>query len=268
MKVVVCVKQTPSTTAVFSVDGSGSVSWEDPGGKPHVVNPWDEYAVEEGIRLQEEHGGDAIALTMGDEESQEALKTCLAMGCTEAILVSDPAFAGSDTRGTARVLASAIEKLEDVDVALFGKQAIDGDSGLTPMQVAVTLGWTPLTFVSAIKEIDLDGGAITVERLVQGGKQTVTTPLPVVISVVKEINEPRYPSFMGIRKANRATIPTWTAADLDIEEGNAGSSASKVDWSNIYEPPPRDTTVEIIEAETVEEQAKILADRLFEEKVI
>ena len=268
MKVVVCVKQTPSTTAVFSVDGSGNVSWEDPGGKPHVVNPWDEYAVEEAIRLQEEHGGDAIALTLGDEESKEALKTCLAMGCTEAILVSDEAFAGSDTRGTARVLASAIQKLADVDVAVFGKQAIDGDTGLTPMQVAVTLGWSPLTFVSAIKGIDLEGGSITVERLVQGGKQTVTASLPVAISVVKEINEPRYPSFMGIRKANRATIPTWTGDDLDVEEGGAGASASKVEWSNIYEPPPRDTSVEIIEAETVEEQAKILADRLFEEKVI
>lgn len=267
MRVVACVKQTPSTTAVFSVE-DGRVSWEDPGGKPNVVNPWDEYAVEEAILLQEEHGGDAIALTMGPEESQEALKTCLAMGCTEAILVSDPAFYGSDTLGTARVLAAAIRKLGDVQIAFFGKEAIDGDTGQTPVQVAAKLGWSPLTFVSAVKELDLEAGTITVERMLQNGKQTVTSKLPVVVSVVKEINEPRYPSFMGIRKANRATIPTWTAADLEVVEDAAGSGASKVDWSNIYETPPRDTAVEIIEGETAAEKAKKLVDRLFEEKVI
>lgn len=266
MKIVVCVKQTPSTTAVFNVE-NGNVSWDDPGGKSHVVNPWDEYAVEEAILLQEEHGGDAIALTMGGEASNEALKTCLAMGCTEAVLVSDEAFAGSDTLGTARVLAAAIHKAGDVDVVLFGKQAIDGDTGQTAMQTAVKLGWTPLTFVSAIKELDLDGGTITVDRLLEGGKETVTASLPVAISVVKEINEPRYPSFMGIRKANRATIPVWTAADLEID-GGVGADAGKVNWSNVYEPPPRDTEAEIIDAETVKEQVKILADRLFEEKVI
>lgn len=266
MKVVVCVKQTPSTTAVLSVN-NGTVTWEDPGGKPLVVNPWDEYAIEEAIKLQEEHGGDAIALSMGTEESLEALKTCLAMGCTEAILVNDGAFEGSDTLGTARVLAGAIQSIGDVQIAFFGRQAIDGDTGNTPIQLAVKLGWTPLTFVSAIKALDLDGGTITVERLVSGGKETVTAPLPVAISVVKEINEPRYPSFMGIRKANRATIPTWTAGDVSVE-GGAGAGASKVDWSNIYPLPPRDTSVEMIAGDSVEEMAKKLVDRLFEEKVL
>ena len=167
MKVVVCTKQTPSTTAVFSV-ADGVVSWDDPGGKPNIVNPWDEYAIEEAIRLTENHGAtSAIAISMGDEESKEALKTCLAMGCSEAILVSDPAFAGSDSLGTARVLAAAIEKVGDVQIALFGKQAIDGDSGQTVVQVARKLGWTPLTFVSAIKEIAAD--SITVERLLEDG---------------------------------------------------------------------------------------------------
>ncbi len=267
MKVVVCVKQTPSTTAVFRVQ-NGSVRWDDPGGKPNVVNPWDEYAIEEAIRLQEKHGGDAIALTMGSEESKEALKTALAMGCTEAVLVADEAFEGSDTLGTAHVLAAAIRHQQDVQVAVFGKQAIDGDTGQTTIQVAVKLGWTPLTFVSEIKELDPDAGTITVERLLEGGKETVSSRLPVVISVVKEINEPRYPSFMGIRKANRAEIPTLTAADLDLDAGSAGKAASKVDWANVYELPPRDTSVEIIEGDTVEEKVKKLAERLLAEKVI
>lgn len=266
MKVVVCTKQTPSTTAVFTVVDGGEVRWDDPGGKPNVVNPWDEYTIEEGIRLKENHGAtDVIALTVGSEDSKEALKTALAMGCTEAILVSDEAFAGSDTLGTARVLAAAINNIGDVQVAIFGKLAIDGSTGATPVQVARKLGWTPLTFVSAIKEIG--DGKITVERLLDDGKETVTAPLPAVLSVVKEINDPRYPSFMGIRKANRAEIPELTASDLNVE-GGAGASASKVDWSHIYAIPPREGSCEMIEGDTVEEQAKKLVDKLFEEKVI
>lgn len=265
MKVVVCTKQTPSTTAVFTVD-NGTVSWEDPGGKPNVVNPWDEYAIEEAIRLKENHGAtDAIAISMGEESSKEALKTCLAMGCTEAILVSDPSFAGSDSLGTARILAAAINKVGDVQVALFGRQAIDGDSGQTVVQTARKLGWTPLTAVSAVKAIG--DGSVTVERLTDDGKVTVTAPLPVVIGTVKELNEPRYPSFMGIRKASRAEIPTWTAADLAIA-GGVGAAASKVDWSDVYNLPPREGEVELITAASAAEQAKILADKLFEEKVI
>src|SRR5690606_30932355 len=151
---------------------------------------------------------------MGTEQSLEALKPCLAMGCTEAILVNDGTFRDADTLGTARVLAAAIEKIGDVQIAFFGKQAIDGDTGNTPVQVAVKLGWTPLTFVSAIKEIDAGGGTITVERHAPGGKKTVMVPLQVDISFVKEIIEPRHPTFMGIHKENRTTIPSWTAADI------------------------------------------------------
>ncbi|MCB0030735.1 MAG: electron transfer flavoprotein subunit beta, partial [Anaerolineales bacterium] len=126
MNIVVCVKQTPSTTAVFSVDG-GQVSWADSGDKPLVVNPWDEYAIEEAIRLTENHGAEkAVALTVGAAEAADVLKTSLAMGCAEAVLVSDDSFNGSDSLGTARILAAAIKKL-DASIVMFGKQAIDGD---------------------------------------------------------------------------------------------------------------------------------------------
>ena len=217
------------------------------------------------IKFKEDRGAtDAIALCVGDPSSDEALKTCLAMGCTEAILVSDPALAGSDTLGTARTLAAAINKIGDVGVALLGKQAIDGDSGHVPVQTARVLGWTPLTYVSAIKSVE--GDSITVERLTDDGKETVTAKLPVVISVVKEINEPRYPSFMGIRKASKAVIPTWSAGDIGVSE--AGAAAAKTDWTKVYPVPPREGEVEIIAAESVEEQARILVNKLFEEKVI
>lgn len=264
MKVVVCTKQTPSTTATFAVN-NGVVSWDDPGGKPNIINPWDEYAIEEAIRLKENHGAEAaIALTAGSESAEEVLKTALAMGCTDAIRVDDAGFAGSGSRGTANILAAAIKKT-GADIAFFGKQAIDGDSGLTPVMAARALGWTPLTYVSAIKRVSDD--SITVERQIETGTQTVTAPLPVVISVVKEINEPRYPSFMGIRKASRATIPVWSAADLAID-GEYGPGSAKVDWSAITQPPSRNTVVEFISGDSAEEIAAALATKLFEEKVI
>ena len=264
MKVVVCTKQTPSTTAVYSLNGD-QVSWEDPSGKAKVVNPWDEYAIEEAIRLKENHGAEeAIALTLGDEDAKDVLKTALATGCTGATLISDDAFANSGGPGVARILAAAIQKT-GATVALFGKQAIDGDTGMTPVMTARALGWTPLTYVSAIKEID--GGKITVERMLERGTQTISAELPVVISVVKEINEPRYPSFMGIRKANRAEIPVWGSADLDID-GEYGDASEKVDWSNIELPPARKTETEFIDGDSAEEIAANLADRLMAEKVI
>jgi electron transfer flavoprotein beta subunit len=158
-------------------------------------------------------------------------------------------------------LAAAVNHVGDVGVVLFGKSAIDGDTGQTAVQTARKLGWTPLTFVSAIKEIG--DGAITVERLLDDGKETVSASLPVVISVVKEINDPRYPSFMGIRKASRATIPVLSAADLGVD-----GVGSKVDWSNIYAMPPREGSVAMIGGDSVQDMASELADKLFEEKVI
>jgi electron transfer flavoprotein beta subunit len=262
MKVVVCVKQTPSTTATFKVTG-GVVSWEDASsGKPNVVNPWDEYAIEEGIRLKENHGaGDVVALNVGNEDSVEVLRTALAMGCTDAVHVSDAAFAGLDSLGTAKVLAAAIEKIGDVSIVITGKQAIDGDTGMTPVQLARKLGWTPLTNVAAITAVSPT--SITVERLVESGRQVVTAALPVVLGTVKEINDPRYPSFMGIRKANKAVIPTWGAGDL-----GADVSASRVDWSNVYTIPAREGSVEMITGDSAQEIAEALVEKLFEEKVI
>lgn len=261
MKVVVCAKQTPSTTAVFKVQ-NGTVSWDDTGsGKPNVVNPWDEYTIEEGILLKENRGAsDVVALTVGSPDSVEVLRTALAMGCTDAVLLSDKAFENVDSVATAGILAAAIQKIGGVSVAICGKQAIDGDSGMTTVQLARKLGWTPLTNVSAITE--LTATSITVERLLESGKQVVTAALPVVIGTMKELNEPRYPSFMGIRKASRAEIPTWTAGDLGLNP-----APSRVDWSNVYTIPPREGEVELLKG-TVAEQVEALVDRLFAEKVI
>jgi len=263
MHVVVCVKQTPDSAAKMGVEG-GKVSWGDSG---LVVNPWDDYAIEEAVRLKEKHGGKATAISMGPESAKEALKTCLAMGCDEAILISDPALKGSDALVTSTVLARAIEKLGDVEIALFGKQAIDGDTGLVPIAVARRLGWAPLTYSIKIAELDAAAKTIRVERLLEEGKQIVTSKLPAVIGTVKDINEPRYPTFMGIRKAAKATIPTWTAADLGCDPAKIGGAGSATHWPVIRALPARQGTVELIEG-TPEEIAVKLADKLLADKVI
>lgn len=263
MHVVVCVKQTPDSAAKVSVD-NGKVTWGDAG---LVVNPWDEYAIEEAIRLKEKYGGKASAISMGPETAREALKTCLAMGCDEAILISDPALKGSDALATSYVLAKAIEKFGDVDVVLFGKQAIDGDTGLVPVGVARRLGWPPLTYTIKIAELDAAAKTIKVERLLEEGKQVVTSRLPVVIGTVKDINEPRYPSFMGIRKAAKSVIPIWNAADLGCDPAKIGPSGSAMSWPQINALPTRQGSVELLTG-TPEEAAAQLADKLLADKVI
>jgi len=262
LNIVVCVKQTPDSAAKIGVEG-GRVTWDS----GLVVNPWDEYAIEEAIRLKEKHGGKAIALSMGPETAKEALKTCVAMGCDEAILISDPALKGSDALATSYVLAQAIEKIGEVGIVVFGKQAIDGDTGLVPIGVARRLGWAPLTYTAKITELDANARTIKVERLLEQGRQIVAAKLPAVIGTVKEINEPRYPSFMGIRKAAKANIPTWGAADLDLNPALVGAAGAATRWPNVYPPPAREGSVEVIDG-TPEEIAAKLADKLITDKVI
>ncbi len=260
MNIVVCVKQTPDTAATVTVQ-DGVISWGD---APLVLNPWDEYAVEEALRIREAHGGKVTALSLGPEDAKEALKQALAMGCDEAILISDPAFEGADSLAVSKALAAAIGKLEAVDLAFFGKQSVDSDTGLTGAQVARRLSWPSLSLVASITEMDPDGRSITVDRLLEEGRQTVKAELPAVVSVVKEINEPRYPSFMGIRKASKAEIPQWSQSDLPLD----GGVESALSWPSVSAPPKVETTCEIVEGETPEAVAAKLVDRLLEEKVI
>jgi electron transfer flavoprotein beta subunit len=259
LKIVVCVKQVPDSAAKVVVE-NGQVSWGD---APLVINPWDEYAVETALKQQEEHGGDVIAVSMGGENAKEALKHSLAMGCSEAILVSDPAFENADSLLTASVLAAAIRKIGDVDLAFFGRQAIDGDVGVTAAQTARALGWPALTLVSKISSLEPGSGTIRVERSLEEGRQVVEAKLPALVSVVKDIGEPRYPSFMGIRKASRATIPIWSAGDLGEE-----IPAPAVTWPEVMNPPKRDITTEMISGDSPQEIAAKLADKILEEKVL
>ena len=262
MHVVAFIKQTPDSAAKMSVDNGRVTADSAP-----VVNPWDEYAIEEAIRLKEKHGGKATAISMGPESAKEALKTCIAMGCDEAILISDPALKGSDALATSYVLAEAIKKLGDVDMVIFGKQAIDGDTGLTPIGVARRLGFAPLTYTIKIAELDPAAKTIKVERLLEEGRQIVAAKLPAVVGTVKDINEPRYPSFMGIRKAAKAAITVWSAADVGCDPAKIGAAGSATQWPSVHALPAREGAVELFDG-TPEEIAVKVANKLIADKVI
>lgn len=259
MKIVVCVKQVPDSAARVVAE-NGQPNWGD---APLVINPWDEYAVEAALQQAEAHNGDVTAISIGGENAKEALKHALAMGCNEAILISDPALEKADSQATARVLAAAIQKIGNVDLAVLGRQAIDSDTGLTAAQTARVLGWPALTLVSVIDAVDPAGRTIKVTRAIEEGRQVVSGKLPAALSIIKDFGEPRYPSFMGIRKASRATIPVWTLADLGIN-----AIQPLVSWPEFKNPPQREVKTEMITGATPQEIAESLADKILAEKVL
>ncbi len=225
MNIVVCVKQVPDSAAKVTVE-QGEVTWGD---AALVLNPWDEFAVEAALRLAEAEGGDVTVISVGGESSMEALKIALAMGCGQAVLISDPQLVSPDSQTIAQVLAAAIRKKGDIDVAFFGRQAIDGDMGVTAAQTSHLLRWPFLGLVSSLK---MDGTKLHVERSFEEGRQILETELPAVISVSKDIGEPRYPSFMGIRKASRVAIPIWSLSDIGLP-----APAAVVRWPEVLAPP-------------------------------
>ena len=257
MKIVACIKQVPDSEAKVKAEG-GKVSWGD---APLVINPFDEYAMEGALQQKEANGGSTVtALCIGPESAKEALKHALAMGADEAILVSDPALNEVDTASAARILAAAVQKIGDVDMVVFGRQTLDNGAGITPAQTARVLGWPMLGLAGQIKVRE---GSVTVERVIEEGRQTVSANLPAVVSVVQSIGEPRYPSFMGIRKASKANIPVWSLSDL-------GTSAQEpvVRRTEVLNPAVQQTSIEIITGETPAEIADKLADKLLAEKIL
>ena len=256
MKIIACIKQVPDSEAKVRAEG-GKVSWGD---APLVINPFDEYAVEGALQQREAQGGTVTALCLGPETAKEALKHALAMGADDAILVSDSTLENLDTQGAARVLAAAIQKIGNVDMVVFGRQTLDNGAGLTPAQTARVLGWPMLGLAGQIKVQD---GSVSVDRVIEEGRQTVSAKLPSVVSVVQSIGEPRYPSFMGIRKASKATIPVWSLSDLGV---NAPETAVK--RAEVMNPAVQETKIEIITGETPAEVAEKLADKILAERIL
>ena len=261
MQIVVCVKQVPDTTEV-KIDPTTNTLIRQ--GVPSIVNPFDVNALEAAIQLKEKHGGKVTVISMGPPQAKDALKECLAIGADEAILISDRAFGGADTLATSYTLAAAIKKLGEVDIVLCGKQAIDGDTAQVGPEIAAHLGIAQVTYVS---KIGVEGDIARVEREHESGYEVLEAKLPLVLSVVKSINEPRFPTVKGTMKANRATIPVWTASDLTVDEQRIGLKGSPTQVRKIF-TPVRTSKGVLIQRDTAKEAAAELIQKLSDAKIL
>ncbi len=261
MNIVVVIKQVPEIELVRVDETAGAVTL--PSG-PGIVNPFDEYAIEEGLKIKEQVGGKVTAVTVGSERAVSALRQALSVGVDEAILITDPAFENSDPQAIARILTAAIGKIGDVNLILAGKQAIDDDSAQVPAALAANLDWPQILFVKKTESVT-DSEAVFL-RTTEEGYDSVTTSLPAVVSVVKEINEPRLPSLKGKMAAKKAAITQWSAADLGGDIKAVGAASPTKTIKATAPPPPQKG--EIIEGETPEEIAEKLFGKLREDQVL
>jgi electron transfer flavoprotein beta subunit len=254
--IIVCIKQVPDTTEV-RIDSTTNTLIRD--GVPSIINPFDMNAVEEALRIKEKIGDAKVTvISMGPPQVISALKETIALGVDEAILLSDRKFAGADTWATSYTLSKGIEKIKNYDIIICGKQAIDGDTAQVGPGVAEFLNIPQVTYVRNIREIS--NNEIILERLTETGYDVIKSSLPVLITVVKEINEPRLPSLRNKMKAKKYEPIVWTGADLDIDENNIGLDGSPTQVVKIFSPEVQ-VEGEIIEGEP-EEVASILVDKL------
>jgi electron transfer flavoprotein beta subunit len=260
MKIVVCLKQVPDTETRVKIGAGGStVSEADVAN--WIVSPYDEFAIEEALRIREAKGGEVVLVTVGPDRAQAALRTGLAMGADSALHVKDAALEATDTLGTARTLAAAMRTLGPVDLVLCGQQGVGGDNSQIPGMLAELLD---LPQVTVAVKIEIGDGKAAIEREIEGGRETWETPLPAVVSAQKGLNEPRYASLKGIMAAKKKTIQVFDLSGLGLD---AGAVAPKVKVTAMELPPAR-PAVRMIEGDPAV-QAKELIRLLHEEaKVI
>ncbi len=260
MKIVVCVEQVPDTETRVKLAPSGNaISEADV--QTWIVSPYDEFAIEEALRIKEAKGGEVVLVSAGPERAQQALRTGLAMGADAAVHVKDDALAATDPLGTARALAAAIRTLGAVDLVLCGQQGVGGDHSQVPGMLAELLD---LPQVTVAVKIEIGEGQATVEREVEGARETWTTSLPAVISAQKGLNEPRYAALKGIMAAKKKPLTVVDLAGIGLD---AAALAPKLRVAKLELPPPR-PPVRMIEGDP-EAQARELVRLLHEEaKVI
>ncbi|NLB60432.1 MAG: electron transfer flavoprotein subunit beta/FixA family protein [Lentisphaerae bacterium] len=234
MHFVVCIKQVPDTADVKINPLTKTLISE---GVASIINPFDMYAIEEALRVKEKMGGRVTALTMGPPQAESALREAIAMGVDEGILLSDRAFAGSDTWATSYTLALALKKIGDYSIILCGKQAADGDTAQVGPGLAAHLDLPQITYVRKI--VSVDDKQLVAERLLEDGHETIATPWPCLLTVVKEINEPRLPSLKGKLAAKKAQFVHWSAADLACDPPQLGLEGSPTQVVRIFTPPAR-----------------------------
>ncbi|PIU29265.1 MAG: electron transfer flavoprotein subunit beta [Candidatus Hydromicrobium americanum] len=234
MKIAVCIKQVPGTTEIKIDPETNTLIRE---GIENIINPFDAYAIEEGVRIRERSSSEeveVIALTMGPPQSKEILKEAISVGVDRAILLSDRAFAGADTWATSNTLAKAINKIEDCRLIILGKQTLDGDTGQVGPELAQRLNIPFIGYASSILEINRN--KMKVKRLMEDRYETFEINLPAAISVVKDINTPRVPSLRGKMKAKSVEIPVWDANQLGADEDEVGLSGSYTQVVKIFTP--------------------------------
>jgi electron transfer flavoprotein beta subunit len=230
MNIVVCLKQVPGTTEVKIDPQTNSLIRQ---GIQNIINPFDTYALEEGVRLKEKHGGKVTVITMGPPQADAALREAVSLGADEAVLLSDRAFAGADTWATANTLAKAVLKL-GYDLIICGRQTIDGDTGQVGPEMAEMLNIPFVAYVSKIEEIKEK--YLRVSRMVEDGHEILETALPAVITVAKEINVPRLPSLRGIMKSKSVAITTWGIDELGVDANTVGLAGSSTQVIKIFFP--------------------------------
>jgi electron transfer flavoprotein beta subunit len=221
VNIVVCIKQVPGSTQVKINPDTGTLMRDS---VEAIINPFDEYAIEEAIRIREKKGGKVKAITMGPPQAEKALRDAIAMGVDEGFLISDRAFAGSDTWATSYTLANSIKKIENFDLIICGKQAIDGDTAQVGPGIAEMLD---IPFVAWVRKInEITDSSLIVERMMEDGYDIIEIPIPGLITVVKEINIPRLASLRGKMKARKANITTITSNDISVDKNRIGLKGS------------------------------------------
>ena len=234
MNIIVCIKQVPETTEVRINPETNTLIRE---GVKSINNPFDMYAIEEAVRLKEKVGGKATVITMGPPQAEAALREAISLGIDDAILICDRAFAGSDTWATSYTLSGAIKKIGQFDLIICGKQASDGDTAQVGPGISAHLNIPQVTYVKKIEEVK--DGSMRVERMMEEGFEIIETPLPALITVVKEINEPRLPSLKGMMRAKQAKITLWTQKELNLDPQQIGLCGSPTQVVKIFTPPQR-----------------------------
>lgn len=261
MNIIVCVKQVPATTEVKLNKETNTIIRE---GVESIINPFDTYALEEGLRVRDNLGGKVTVISMGIPSVADMLKETISLGADDALLLSDRAFAGADSLATAYTLSMGIKKLGSYDLIICGKQATDGDTAQVGPSLAEKLGVPHTTYVRKIEEIR--EGYLRCQRLTDDGYEVVEMPLPAVITVVKEINEPRLPSIKGMMRAKKAVINIMTADDVNADKNLCGLKGSPTQVVKTF-VPVHEVKSEMIEGNT-QEQAVKLADKLLNMKSI
>jgi electron transfer flavoprotein beta subunit len=261
MNIIVCIKQVPNTNEVKIDPKKGTLIRE---GVPSIINPEDKHGLEEAIRLKEKVGGRVTVLTMGPPQAKVALKEALAMGADEAILVSDRAFAGSDTLATSYVLSKAIEKIGDFDIIFCGRQAIDGDTAQVGPQIAENLEISQVTYAT---KFELNDDLIEIRRALEDGYSVVETKLPVLVTVLDKINKHRYPSIKGVVNSfSKSEIKVLSAADLSLDEVRLGLDGSPTKVKKTF-VPTHEKMGEILDG-TPEEKVSKLINILKDVKIV